>query len=119
MISPTFVIMILRVTASHHYSERRAFIMPKKVSVKPILELSAAGISMSKIENLMHVSRHIISAGYKAADVHSVSCDNVMKIKSIKCYSHLFLRLLFLKKSITINAGDVNKREVTSNINRE
>ena len=44
MISPTFVIMILRVTASHHYSERRAFIMPKKVSVKPILELRAAGV---------------------------------------------------------------------------
>ena len=37
-------------TDSHHYSERGAFIMPKKVSVKPILELRAAGISMRKIE---------------------------------------------------------------------
>lgn len=73
MISPTFVIMILRVTASHRYSERRAFIMPKKISVKLILELRAAGISMRKIESLMHVSRHTISAVYKAADVHSVS----------------------------------------------
>ena len=45
--------------------------MPKKVSVKPILELRAAGISMRKIESLMHVSRHTISAIYKAADVHS------------------------------------------------
>ena len=42
--------MRLRVTDSHHYSERGAFIMPKKVSVKPILELRAAGISMRKIE---------------------------------------------------------------------
>ena len=32
--------------------------MPKKVSVKPILELRTAGISMSEIENLMHVSIH-------------------------------------------------------------
>ena len=47
--------------------------MPKKVSVKPILELRAAGISMRKIESLMHVSRHTISAIYKAADVHSIS----------------------------------------------
>ena len=71
MISPTFVIMILRVTDSHHYSEGRAFIMPKKVSVKPILELRAADISMRKIESLMYVSRHTISAIYKVADVHS------------------------------------------------
>ena len=58
MINPTFVIIILKVTDSHHYSERRVFIMPKKVSVKPILELRTAGISMSEIENLMHVSIH-------------------------------------------------------------
>ena len=51
--------------------------MPKKVSVKPILELRAAGISMRKIETLMHVSRHTISAIYKAADAHSISWDNV------------------------------------------
>ena len=44
--------------------------MPKKVSVKPILELRAAGISMRKIETLMHVSRHTISAIYKAADAY-------------------------------------------------
>ena len=29
--------------------------MPKRISVKPILELRAAGISMRKIEALMHV----------------------------------------------------------------
>lgn len=34
--------------------------MPKKVSVKTILELRAAGISMRKIESLMHVSRHTV-----------------------------------------------------------
>lgn len=90
MISPTFVIMILRVTASHHYSERRAFIMPKKVSVKPILELRAAGISMRKIESLMHVSRHTISAIYKAADVHSISWDNVKDFDEDKIYEMLF-----------------------------
>lgn len=39
MIGSIFVIVILRVAASHQYSERKAFIMPKKVSVKPILEL--------------------------------------------------------------------------------
>ena len=68
MISPTFVIMILRVTDSRIYSERWAFIMPKKVSAKPILELRAHGLSMRKIEAIMHISRHTISAVYKAAD---------------------------------------------------
>lgn len=34
--------------------------MLKKVSVKPILELCAIGISMRKIESLIHVSRHTI-----------------------------------------------------------
>lgn len=47
--------------------------MPKKVSVKPILELRANGISMRKIESLMYVSRHTISAIYKAADSQSIS----------------------------------------------
>lgn len=70
--------------------------MTKKVSVKPILELRAAGISMRKIESLMHVSRHTISAVYKAADVHSVSWDNVKDFDEDKIYD------LFLKKSITI-----------------
>ena len=45
---PAFVIIILRVTDYNHY--RRAFIMPKKVSVKPILELGAAGISIRRIK---------------------------------------------------------------------
>lgn len=71
MISSTFVIMILRVTDSHYYSERWAFIMPKKVSVKSIFELRATDISMRKIESLMYVSRHTISAIYKATVVHS------------------------------------------------
>ena len=66
--SPTFVIMILRVTDSRIYSERWTFIMPKKVSAKPILELRAHGLSMRKIEAIMHISRHTISAVYKAAD---------------------------------------------------
>ena len=65
--------------------------MPKKVSVKPILELRAAGISMRKIEALMHVSRHTISAIYKAADDHSVSWDNVKDFDEDKIYEMLFL----------------------------
>ncbi len=52
--------MILIVKDSHHQSKMRAFIMLKKVSVKPILELCAIGISMRKIESLIHVSRHTI-----------------------------------------------------------
>ena len=64
--------------------------MPKKVSVKPILELRAAGISMRKIESLMHVSRHTISAIYKAADVHSISWDNVKDFDEDKIYEMLF-----------------------------
>ena len=43
--------MRLRVTDSHHYSERRAFIMPKKVSVKPILELRAAAFQCVRLNH--------------------------------------------------------------------
>ena len=64
--------------------------MPKNVSVKPILELRAAGISMRKIETLMHVSRHIISAIYKAADTHSISWDNIKDFDEDKVYKMLF-----------------------------
>lgn len=64
--------------------------MPKKVSVKPILELRAAGISMRKIETLMHVSRHTISAIYKAADTHSISWDNIKDFDEDKVYKMLF-----------------------------
>ena len=64
--------------------------MPKKVSFKPILELRAAGISMRKIESLMHVSRHTISAIYKAVDVHSISWDNVKDFDEDKIYEMLF-----------------------------
>lgn len=64
--------------------------MPKKVSVKPILELRAAGISMRKIETLMHVSRHTISAIYKAADAYSISWDNVKDFDEDKIYEMLF-----------------------------
>ena len=51
--------------------------MPKKVAVKPILELRTVGISMRKIETLMHVSGHTISDIFKAADNHPISWDNV------------------------------------------
>lgn len=44
--------------------------MPKKITVKPILELRANGISMRNIESVLHVSRHTISKVYKAADSH-------------------------------------------------
>ena len=64
--------------------------MPKKISVKPILELRAAGISMRKIEALMHVSRHTISAIYKAADSHTISWDNVKDFDEDKIYEMLF-----------------------------
>lgn len=64
--------------------------MPKKVSVKPILELRANGISMRKIETLMHVSRHTISAIYKAADAHSISWDNIKDFDEDKIYELLF-----------------------------
>ena len=49
-ISPTFVIIRLESDRLSLFNERRAFIMPKRISVKPILELRAAGISMRKIE---------------------------------------------------------------------
>lgn len=45
--------------------------MPRKVFVKPILELRASGIRMRKIEAILHVSRHTISAVYKSADSQS------------------------------------------------
>lgn len=64
--------------------------MPKKVSVKPILELRANGISMRKIESLMHVSRHTISAIYKAADSQSISWDNVKDFDENKIFEMLF-----------------------------
>lgn len=47
--------------------------MPKKVSVKPILELRAHVLSMSKIKAVMLVSSYTISAVYKVADSHSIS----------------------------------------------
>ena len=43
-------------------------------------------ISMRKIECIMHVSRHTISVIYKAADVHSVSWDNVKYFDEDKIY---------------------------------
>ena len=41
---------------------------------------------MRKIECIMHVSRHTISVIYKAADVHSVSWDNVKYFDEDKIY---------------------------------
>ena len=52
----TFVIMILRVIDFLIHNERRVFIIPKKVSVKPILELCAHDLSMRKIKAIMHIS---------------------------------------------------------------
>ena len=46
--------------------------MPKEVSVKLILALRANGISMRKIEAILHVLRYTISLLYKSADSHSV-----------------------------------------------
>lgn len=76
--------MILRVIDFLIHNERRVFIIPKKVSVKPILELCAHDLSMRKIKAIMHISRHTISAVYKAADSHSISWNN------IKVYEMLF-----------------------------
>ena len=64
--------------------------MPKKVSVKPILELRTHGLSMRKIEAIMHISRHTISAVYKAADSHCISWDNIKDLDEVKVYEMLF-----------------------------
>ena len=82
--------------------------MPKKVSVKPILELRAAGISMRKIETLMHVSRHTISAIYKAADAYSISWDNVKDFDEDKIYEMLFPPT---PKTVSYTHLDVYKRQ--------
>lgn len=65
--------MNMRETDSLYYKEWRAFIMLKRVSVKPILELLANGISVRSIASVLHVSRHTISKFFKVADSHSIS----------------------------------------------
>lgn len=46
---------------------------------------------MSKIEAVMHISRHTISAVYKTVDSHSISWDNVKNFDEFKVYELLFV----------------------------
>lgn len=64
--------------------------MPKKITVKPILELRANGISMRNIESVLHVSRHTISKVYKAADSHSILWENIKNLDEDKVFSLVF-----------------------------
>jgi len=70
--------------------------MPKEVSVKLILALRANGISMRKIEAILHVLRYTISTVYKSADSHSVLWENVKDLDEDKVYQMLF-------PSLTVN----------------
>lgn len=70
--------------------------MPGEVSVKLILELRANGISMRKIEAILHVLRYTISTVYKSADSHSVLWENVKDLDEDKVYQMLF-------PSLTVN----------------
>lgn len=64
--------------------------MPRKISVKPILELRAKGISMRKSENLLHISRHTISNVYKEADSKSVYWEDIKDFDEDKVFDMLF-----------------------------
>lgn len=65
--------------------------MPKNVYVKPILELRTHSLLIRKIEAIFYISRHTISAIFKVADSHSISCDNVKNLDEVKVYEMLFL----------------------------
>lgn len=73
-----------------HITKGGAFIMPKKLTVKPILELRANGISMRNIENVLHVSRHTIKKVYDAADSASIGWDDVKDKDEDVVYNLLF-----------------------------
>lgn len=64
--------------------------MPKKITVKPILELRANGISIRNIEAVLHVSRHTISKVYKAADSHSILWKNIKDLDEDKVFDLIF-----------------------------
>lgn len=70
--------------------------MPGEVSVKLILELRANGISMRKIEAILHVLRYTISTANKSADSHSVLWENVKDLDEDQVYQMLF-------SSLTVN----------------
>ena len=65
--------------------------MPREVSVMLI-----NGISMRKIEAILHVLRYTISTVYKSADSHSVLWENVKDLDEDKVYQMLF-------PSLTVN----------------
>lgn len=48
------------------------------------------GVSMHKIESILHISRHTISAIYKSADSHSIFWDNVKELDEEKVFEMLF-----------------------------
>ena len=65
--------------------------MPREVSVMLI-----NGISMRKIEAILHVLRYTISTVYKSADSHSVLWENVKDLDEDQVYQMLF-------PSLTVN----------------
>lgn len=64
--------------------------MPRKLTVKPILELRANGVTMRSSEAVLHVSRHTIKKVYVAADSAKISWDQVKDLDEDVVYKMLF-----------------------------
>lgn len=64
--------------------------MPTKLTVKPILEQRANGVSMRNIETVLHISRHTIKKVYDAADSVSIGQDDIKDKDEDIVYNLLF-----------------------------
>ena len=87
--------------------------MPKKLTVKPILELRANGISMRNIETVLRISRHTIKKVYDAADSVSISWDEVKDKDEDIVYN-----LLFPIKDVTSAFEEVDYEYVHSELKK-